>query len=74
MNEGEEVNEVKERREFVEGAPDCNCGITDGTRFRSFVAKTMAMVSMAAKGMSVAAAWEKPIMPTNNLKLNEAPQ
>src|SRR6266851_8079969 len=27
-------------------------------------AQTMAMVSMALKGMSVAAAWEKPIMPT----------
>jgi len=27
-------------------------------------AKTMAMASAAAKGMSVAAAWEKPIMPT----------
>jgi len=27
-------------------------------------AKTMAIVSVAAKGMSGAAAWEKPIMPT----------
>src|SRR5882724_6386689 len=33
-------------------------------RPRTTAAQTMAMVSMALKGMSVAAAWEKPIMPT----------
>ena len=62
-NEVKEVEEVKEPAELVEGVLDCDCGVTDGMRFRSFVARTMAMVSMAAKGMSVAAAWEKPTMP-----------
>ena len=64
VKEVEEVNEVKERREFVEVAPDCICGVADGRRCRTCAANTMAIVSMAAKGMSVAAAWEKPIMPT----------
>jgi len=35
-----------------------------GTSFRRNAAKTMAIVSVPAKGMSVAAAWEKPIMTT----------
>ena len=63
VNEVKEVKEVKERRDVVEVVADSDCGVTDGTRFRSIVAKTMAMVSMAAKGMSVAAAWEKPTIP-----------
>jgi hypothetical protein len=48
-----EVEEVKE-------AEDSEVGI----RPSNLAAKTMAMVNIAAKGMSVAAAWEKPIMPT----------
>src|ERR1700739_1381584 len=62
--EVKEVEDVDERTEVVEVVPDCDSGVKDGMRFRSLAAKTMAMVSMAAKGMSVAAAWEKPIMPT----------
>ena len=61
VNEVEEVEEMSEPCEAVELS---DCWVGDGIRLRSFAAKTMAMVSMAAKGMSVAAAWEKPIMPT----------
>src|SRR6266403_3717560 len=64
VKEVEEINEVKERTELVEIVSPCGCTVRGGTRFRSCAAKTMAIVSMAAKGMSVAAAWEKPIMPT----------
>src|SRR5579859_4317609 len=64
VKEVEEVNEVKERSELVGAVEICDCVVVRGTRCRRFAAKTIAMVSMAAKGMSVAAAWEKPIMPT----------
>ncbi len=61
---GKEVEEVKEvkdgnKRCWLACAPDI-WGIMPRRR----AANTMAMVSMAANGMSVAAAWEKPIMPT----------
>src|ERR1700688_4436626 len=46
--------------EEVDGKEEAECG----RRPRSGAAKTMAMVRIAAKGISVAAAWEKPIMPT----------
>ena len=54
------IAEAKEKK------PDAGfLGVAEGgIRFSRHAAKTMAMVSMAANGMSVAAAWEKPIMPT----------
>ena len=64
VKELEEVKEVEERREAGGASEVWDSVVADGIRLRSFAAKTMAMVSMAAKGMSVAAAWEKPIMPT----------
>src|SRR5882757_6189397 len=59
-----EVKEVEERNEPLEAAAPIDCCVDDGARLRSCAAKTMAMVSIAAKGMSGAAAREKPIMPT----------
>src|SRR5690348_15816215 len=64
VEEVNEVNEVKDRNRPAGVVASCEAAGADGTRLRSFVAKTIAMVSMAAKGMSVAAAWEKPIRPT----------
>ena len=52
LKEVEEVKEIKEKRECGEVCAEARGGI----RFRSFAAKTMATVSMAAKGISVAAA------------------
>src|SRR4029077_7389654 len=64
--EGEEVNDVSDE---AGGCGDDCFGAemgerSGGTRQRRILAATMAMLNMALKGMSVAAAGEKLIMPT----------
>ena len=60
----EEVKEVEDEEELKGLVALKNEKLDVGRRPRTKAAATMAMVSMALKGMSVAAACEKAIMPT----------
>src|SRR5712692_4165069 len=72
VKEVEEVKEIKDDGEVAGASVGLAAVASLGERepphskgsLSRTAAQTMAMVSMALKGMSVAAAWEKPIMPT----------